>query len=142
MVKTAELHTTQNIRKPIRFFINGEPKPWRRPTTVIKDGKRWTMQSKPDLWFAQVDQEILRNIPDEPHDGGIRITLDFRLIKPRSYSKKVIFPTKKPDLDNLAKLVIDCMTKRFFVDDSQIIDMMVSKVFDDHSGCQVEVRFL
>lgn len=54
---------------------------------------------------------------------------------PKSYTKakrlackdNIILPTKKPDLDNVAKIILDSLNKIAFDDDSQIAELSVSK---------------
>lgn len=54
---------------------------------------------------------------------------------PRSYSKKKIeaierkelLPTKKPDIDNIAKIVCDALNGIAYHDDSQIVDIRIHK---------------
>lgn len=54
---------------------------------------------------------------------------------PKSYSKKRIqsilegreYPTKKPDADNIAKIVLDSLNGIAFKDDSQVIKLTVIK---------------
>ncbi|WP_308779617.1 RusA family crossover junction endodeoxyribonuclease [uncultured Clostridium sp.] len=54
---------------------------------------------------------------------------------PKSYTKakrlacndNIILPTKKPDADNIAKIILDSLNKIAFDDDSQIAELSVSK---------------
>lgn len=58
---------------------------------------------------------------------------------PKSYSKKKreralngeLAPTKKPDADNIAKVVCDALNGVAYVDDTQVIDLHIVKSF----GC-------
>lgn len=43
--------------------------------------------------------------------------------------KGEIRPTKKPDLDNVAKIICDGLNKIAYEDDSQIIDLTVTKYY-------------
>ena len=73
--------------------------------------------------------------------------LRFNLDKPVSYPKRVVHATKKPDLDNLVKAVLDGLVQgRVLEDDNCITDMMVSKRYSDHLdhpvGVEVELTCL
>ena len=54
---------------------------------------------------------------------------------PKSYSKKRIndiwegkeYPTKKPDTDNIAKIILDSLNGIAFKDDSQVVRLLVIK---------------
>ena len=60
---------------------------------------------------------------------------------PKSYSKKKreralngeLAPTKKPDADNIAKVVCDALNGVAYVDDTQVIDLRVFKRFENHA---------
>ena len=46
----------------------------------------------------------------------------------------------KPDVDNLAKSFVDCMTKsNFWLDDSVVADLQSVKIYDKHSGIYVYI---
>jgi len=58
---------------------------------------------------------------------------------PKSYSKKKreralngeLAPTKKPDADNIAKVVCDALNGVAYVDDTQVVDLRVFKRFGE-----------
>jgi Holliday junction resolvase RusA-like endonuclease len=66
---------------------------------------------------------------------------------PQSWSKKKrvaamsgeIRPTKKPDFDNYAKTV-DALNLIVWIDDAQIVDGRVRKVYSEQPGMFIEVR--
>jgi Holliday junction resolvase RusA-like endonuclease len=73
--------------------------------------------------------------------------LRFNLDKPVSYPKRVVHATKKPDLDNLVKAVLDGLVQgRVLADDNCITDMMVSKRYShplEHpTGVEIELTCL
>ncbi len=45
------------------------------------------------------------------------------------YDEDKIFPTKKPDTDNIAKIILDSLNKVAFDDDKQVIVLKVVKKF-------------
>lgn len=72
--------------------------------------------------------------------------LRFNLRKPPSYSKRVVHATKKPDLDNLVKAVLDGLVKANVIDDDNCItdiSMMKRYATEDHPvGVEVELTVL
>lgn len=80
------------------------------------------------------------NIPLE-----IKIKAFFK--KPQYMSKEIkqkfacgkIFPTKKPDSDNISKLILDALNKVAFHDDKQVVKLNVEKVYDDIPRMEVEI---
>lgn len=51
----------------------------------------------------------------------------------------VIRPTKKPDWDNIGKIVCDALNKVAFHDDSQIVDGIVIKRYSEQPRIEVEI---
>lgn len=69
------------------------------------------------------------------YEGPIRANITAYYKVPKSYTKKKIqairdgedFPTKKPDSDNVAKIILDSLNKIAYDDDSQVVDLRVLK---------------
>lgn len=53
-----------------------------------------------------------------------------------------IRPTKKPDMDNIMKIVADALNGVAFRDDSQIVDCMVRKFYSDKPRVEITVQNL
>lgn len=72
-------------------------------------------------------------------DGYIKATINAFFSIPKSTSKKKallmasgdIRPTKKPDLDNIAKIILDALNKLAYDDDSQIVELTINKFYSD-----------
>ncbi len=54
-------------------------------------------------------------------------TLEFRMPRPKSTPKATPAAVKRPDLDKLARAVLDAITGTVLVDDSQVVDLSASK---------------
>ncbi|MCI2779170.1 RusA family crossover junction endodeoxyribonuclease [Clostridium perfringens] len=60
---------------------------------------------------------------------------------PKSYSKKRVQairdglekPTKKPDVDNIAKIILDSLNGVAYKDDSQIVDLRIIKSYTEET---------
>lgn len=50
-----------------------------------------------------------------------------------------IRPTKKPDIDNIAKICLDGLNKIAFVDDSQIVSLIVEKWYCETPRVEIEI---
>lgn len=46
-------------------------------------------------------------------------------------------PTKKPDIDNIAKSVLDALNGLAYADDKQVCDLCVRKLYGDEHGIRV-----
>ena len=68
-------------------------------------------------------------------NGAIRARIEVYYKIPKSYSKKRVqairdgleMPLKKPDSDNIAKIVLDSLNKLAFDDDAQVVELTVIK---------------
>ena len=66
-----------------------------------------------------------------PLDEPLILTVTAYFDRPKSKPKKVVFPTGKPDWDNLGKLVCDSLNGLLWRDDSVIVDGGVRKRYCD-----------
>lgn len=49
-------------------------------------------------------------------------------------------PTKKPDVDNVAKIILDSITGIVYQDDKQIVKLSVSKVYSETPRVEVKIK--
>lgn len=49
-------------------------------------------------------------------------------------------PTKKPDIENMAKTVFDALNKVAYYDDSQIVDAVLRKVWSEKARTEIVIR--
>lgn len=67
---------------------------------------------------------------------------------PKNTSKKkkeemldgIISPTKKPDIDNIAKSILDALNKFVFEDDNQVSKISVEKKYGDEEKVYVKIE--
>lgn len=87
-------------------------------------------------------KELLQQFHQEPFEGPIQIQLFFNFSPPKGVAKKRINSyydgeveyTKKPDIDNLIKYVLDVMNKTVFRDDAQVTDIIAKKSYTRTEG--------
>jgi Holliday junction resolvase RusA-like endonuclease len=79
-------------------------------------------------------------------DCRIIASLRFNFEKPKSYPKSIVHMTKKPDIDNLIKTVLDGLVKHGVIeDDNCVTDLSLSKRYatPDHPvGVEVDLTVL
>ena len=132
------------------FDIEGNPVPKGRPRFRRTKTFITTYTPKKTLDFEdqvkKASQESMGNV--EPLETPIAVYLYFRLPIPQSYSKKATEAclkgsqrhVKRPDLDNLAKSVLDGMNGIVFKDDSQITSLHCTKVYSNVAGVNILVK--
>jgi len=85
---------------------------------------------------AQIMELLAEHKPDEPLTGPVILSVIAYLPIPKSWpqwkrdaaNQDIIRHKSKPDLDNLLKFIMDCMTQmNFWGDDSQICEFGITK---------------
>lgn len=127
----------------VEFVIPGEPKAKARHRTT-KQGFRYTPKETVEYenWIKQC--YWIKN-KDKFLEGQIKAEIRAYFSIPKSFSKKKrklielgeLRPTKKPDTDNIAKSVLDSLNGIAYKDDSSIVELKVSKYFDDQPRVEV-----
>ena len=80
--------------------------------------------------------------------GPLRMVITALYKIPKSASKKdkelmlqnAIRPTKKPDMDNIAKIIADALNGLAYEDDKQIVEMYISKIYAEDEFVEVVVE--
>jgi Holliday junction resolvase RusA-like endonuclease len=83
----------------------------------------------------------------KPLEGALSVFLYLRYTVPASYSKKrkeaclrgVEYP-KRIDIDNVYKSITDAMNGIVYLDDSQIVEAHIKKVYAEESGANIMVQ--
>ena len=71
-------------------------------------------------------------------EGPIAMSIIFRFKRPKS-AKKRPYPSVKPDLSNLTKLLEDAANGILYKDDSAICQSYVQKVYGETDGVTIRV---
>lgn len=145
-----------SLSPPITFDVIGDPKGQPRPRAFAFNGHaRIYNASTAEGFKSQIALAAKPHIPFVPFRGALRLNLMFRFRRPQSHFKASgllvakhsgMDHTQKPDLDNLAKAVMDAMnTLKFWEDDAQICQLMLWKAWatdDQMPGCIVTLQAL
>lgn len=131
----------------IEFEIPIEPTGQQRPRFSRYHKRAYKAKSQ-----KQNEKDLLSLIrpfaPTRPMTGPVLITIVAKLSIPKSFSKKKIeqikklslWPTKKPDLDNITKQVFDVMNNLFFEDDKQVVGLFFFKKYSDNPGYHIIIQ--
>lgn len=128
------------------FVIPGEPKGKGRPR-FTRSGHPYT-PGKTIEYENLVRMAFAEKYPNaEPLTGEVFVTIMTYFAIPKSVSKKkrelmvnnVVNPTKKPDLDNIAKSILDSLNGLAFVDDAQVVWMAICKSYAVNPRAEVMI---
>ena len=133
----------------IHFTVPGEPCGKGRPR-FCKVGKfaRAYTPAKTVNHEATIKQLFTVRYPDfTPLDGPMAMTVIAYMGIPASASAKArvemlaqrVWPTKKPDADNILKLVADALNGLAYVDDKQIVTAHFHKAYSDRPRLEINV---
>lgn len=84
----------------------------------------------------------------QPSEQPLEMNIVFYMPIPKSYSKKQraeilngrLKPTKKPDIDNLIKSVLDALNGLVYADDSQIIKVTAVKRYAETGSTELTIK--
>ena len=129
----------------LTLHVPGPPRGKQR-ARVTRTGRAYTPQQTvaSEAWVRacavqQCGQPVL--------SGPLRVDLTFLVPIPRSWPKKrvaalsagLVFPTSKPDLDNIVKLYCDALNGILWSDDAQLVDVSARKRYGEAPGAWIRV---
>ena len=130
----------------IKFIIPGEPEGKGRHRTTKTGGTYTPPKTARYERFIQRQYNLTCN-DEKTITGacGVDIRAYYRI--PASATKKKraamlagdIRPTKKPDVDNIAKVVLDALNGIAYKDDAQIVSQSIEKWYSDTPHVEVEI---
>lgn len=135
----------------VTFYVDGEARGKQRPRTVRKDGVLRTYTPKETKDYEQlVKSAYLREAKGAFFDGPVCVTISVFVEPPKSASKakknemllfpEKVWPTKRPDLDNVAKAICDALNNTAYTDDAQIVRLCVFRHYGFRNNVCVKIR--
>lgn len=135
----------------VRLKILGEPhgkgrhRAVRRGDHIATYTPRKTKDYEDEVRFCYRQEygDLMAFAVDEPVSATIIAA--FGIPKSTSKRRKVemmagmVLPTKKPDTDNIAKIVLDALNGLAYPDDKQVVELHVIKEYDLESCVTVEL---
>ena len=99
--------------------------------------KSKTLQQAEDAYMTQ----LFEFRPQQPLQGAVALHIEF-MYSIKDKKKKGKWKTSKPDVDNVAKLLIDCMTRcGFWVDDSQVVILRLAKRYTIQDEASIHIYY-
>lgn len=131
----------------VHFMIPGRPKGKDRPRVSQRGGKMHAFTPKPTKEYEKKVRAVFQEAPGSAMITGaaaVRIIAWFPIPKSarkddrRRMEKGAILPGTRPDIDNLAKVILDGLNGIAFADDSKVASLTVQKRYSSGDGA-VEV---
>lgn len=139
---------SDNIKKVYEFEVIGDIKGKARPRVNTYTCKAYTPTDTKD-YENLIKQYFKIKYPRyETLEGRIFVKISAYFKIPKNTSKKNtekmlegdFSPTKKPDIDNIVKIVLDALNKMAFKDDNQITKLEVEKFYSEKEKIFVRIE--
>jgi crossover junction endodeoxyribonuclease RusA len=143
----------------VRIEVRGLPAPQgsKRPVR-LGNGRVGMVESSKAVgpWREAVRAETARamRMMAAPFAGPVQVELKFLMLRPKGHYRTGRnasllrdgapgYPSGKPDLDKLARAVLDGLTAGgVWKDDSQVVTLTASKLYAESAGCVITVYTL
>ena len=120
----------------VMFVIPKAPKGKERPR-LTKKGQAYTPKATKE--YEKVVKESYLAVTNHVFDTAIKVTINAYHVIPQKDSKilragkldGLIKATVKPDIDNIAKIVLDGLNKVAYNDDNQVIELYINKQYGE-----------
>ncbi len=137
----------------VQFTVPGKPQGKARARTVYNKNLGHSVSYTPEndlLYENLIKTMYIHAAKGTRFDREIPVTLRIvaRFLPPKSYSKKKqaqmlqgeVLPIKKPDIDNIVKVVADALNGVAYKDDTQIVHVIAKKAYSALEGVDVIVE--
>lgn len=136
----------ENTYRYTSFTIKGKPQGKQRPRFNRFTGSVYT-PSKTKSYEKLVKESYLKQSSFKS-TKAIKMTIVVNVKVPERYSKKKqeqiknfeIHPTKKPDLDNIVKSILDGLNRVAYTDDRQVTSIIAVKRFGFEDNVEVSIE--
>lgn len=135
--------------KIAEFKVSGDPQGKGRARHTVRGGIVRTYTPTKTEKYENVIKQFakIEMIGKAVFSGPVVLQLTARFPIPKSWTKTKkaqaaageIYPTVKPDFDNIGKVIADAMNKIVYLDDSQIVCSIINKVYSKEPGIDVLV---
>ena len=130
------------------FEIIGEIKGKARPRLNTYTGSIYTSKETKDYEKLIKQYFIIKYPRYIPLENRIYVKIVAYLNIPKNTTKKnrdlidqgVLSPTKKPDIDNIVKIILDALNKIAFKDDNQITKLEIEKFYAEEEKVYVKIE--
>lgn len=140
------------MSRKIEFFVPGTPVGKGRPRAARRGAGVVMFTPEKTAGYealvAAAASNAMRAEAGPLFTGPLEAVLEMRIPIPASWSKAhkaaalagTELPTSRPDIDNVAKAILDACNGAVFRDDSQIVMLAATKAFSETPGVRVVIR--
>jgi Holliday junction resolvase RusA-like endonuclease len=129
------------------FAVDGDVRGKGRPRFDPRSGRAYTDQRTLAYEHAIMTAARLAMGGAQPVVGPVRVLATVYVAVPKSYSKRAtadclqgrVYPTGRPDIDNTLKALMDSCNGIVWVDDAQVVEVAVSKLWAPRGRLHVMV---
>lgn len=141
----------------IEFIVEGKPVPQPRPRVFrTETGKSKAVNSSRSVTYKRLVKLTAKSEMNKrrmiiiPDPIPVAVHLNFVYSIPTSYAKKkrqsaqdgTLRYVKRPDLDNLAKAILDALNGTIYQDDSQVVELSINKEYGNTDHVSIKVKDL
>ena len=134
----------------IKFTVPGPPKGKARARTVrTKTGQTFSYTPEGTVLYENLIKtsyfQECRSCFTDKEPLEVKIKAFYEVPKSTSKTKRqqmlsgYLLPTKKPDIDNIAKCVLDALNGVAFHDDTQVVKLYMEKQYSEQPRVEVEI---
>lgn len=135
----------------MRFYIPGLPQPQGSARAFVVAGKARITSDNPKVKSWRVDaKRVFQERITKPECGPVRVNAVFEFARPKGHfgsgrnahlvrESAPKTHTVKPDVDKLARALLDAGTGTLWRDDAQVVSLTVGKRYAEQPGTWVEV---
>lgn len=133
----------------IKFIIDGEARGKGRPRATVRGGIATIYTPKETVdheKYIKIQYKRQKGVyfADKPLIMDIKVYTQIPKNVSKIQKEKMldfsILPTKKPDLDNIAKLILDALNDTAYADDKQIIALSLQKFYAEKAYTEVRIE--
>ena len=133
------------------FEVPGTPRGKQRPRVVRQNGRTISFTPDQTVQYENLVRwcyKTAENSKRFPDDMPLKVIINAYYEIPKSASKKKraqmldgeLRPTKKPDADNIAKIICDALNGIAYRDDAQVVTCIINKRYSEEPSVSVEIE--
>lgn len=126
--------------KSLTIWMPGEPPRSTAQQHLITRSGRVVPGKKVTAAKQVLEGRLAAHVPAEPFTGPLSVSTVWCWSRTAGKTQQA-WKTTRPDLDNLAKLLLDTMTQlRFWKDDALVVQLIMTKIWNPEPGIKISIQ--